>query len=910
MVVGAQSYWSWYADTEGKAEDDLAECARSLLAPYGQAWAMRRSGIWMRFMPIGVRMPAQGWKLHVAATSRSAGDVLAAVMPVLLQEAVPFKFAATRNQIGQLNTVNSPREAAGKFVTVYPLNDAQAVRIAQVCDRATQGLTGPAILSDRPIRPGSLVHYRYGAFQDDRVFDGDGTYLYVIRDPDGNPVHDERRAWYTPPGWVTNPFATAVPAPNGNGSHAAPLPGRPILLNDRYVVHQALKHANKGGVYLAEDRTTGSNVVIKEARAHVEARDLVGGVTDSLRHEARVLGLLGSLRRVPALLEIFEQQGHLFLVLEHIEGHGLREHVLMAGGSAGGGLSPQALQAMIRQLAETMHAVHDAGVLLRDFTPNNLIMMPNGELRVVDLEVAHVLDDGPPPRWAMETPGYASPEQAEGQPSGLPDDYYSLGATIAYVATGTDLYLAADHGNPRPRGERLADRLTRLERDGMAAFPVCDIVLGCMADEPARRWGPRQVLDAIKGPRPPCTHELVSPSQAELARAVDDIGRWLARTVTPTGPYLWPTSCQGLPLDPCNVQSGASGVGLFLCQAIQAGADPALRHLVRTAARWVSDAIAAEPGRPPGLYFGLAGTVWFLTEAASCLEDPDLLQRANTLALALPTSSFNPDLTHGTAGIGLGQLHQWARTGDTRFLERAGLAAQALVTTAHSGSDGVVWPVPKDASSSFAGLTSYGFAHGNAGIAYFLLCAGMALGEERYRNLALEGLETLMRVVRIEHGGATWEPGPGRAEPWTHWCSGSSGVGTVLLRAYGATGDDRYRRMAELAAQAVMRTKWRSALVQCHGLAGDAEFLLDLHDLTGQQRFRDLAWELATAIYAHRVQWDGLVVFPDELQMEVTASFNTGLTGIGAFLLRLLHGGARPLMADELLLQPVQVPLS
>jgi hypothetical protein len=95
--------------------------------------------------------------------------------------------------------------------------------------------------------------------------------------------------------------------------------------------------------------------------------------------------------------------------------------------------------------------------------------------------------------------------------------------------------------------------------------------------------------------------------------------------------------------------------------------------------------------------------------------------------------------------------------------------------------------------------------------------------------------------------------------------------------------------------------KWRMSLVQCHGLAGGAELLLDLHDVTGEQRFRDLARELAAVIYSQRVYDNGLIVFPDDSLAEVTASYNTGLAGIGSFLVRLLHGGERPLMADHLL---------
>jgi len=903
----AESYWVSRGIELG-AEDELAERARALLNGDSHHWEWRNSGMWIYLAPADVQLPPQGWKLHMSATSRNAGDVLAAVMPIFLGEGVPFKFAANRRLVASLNASDTPRQSAGKFITVYPLDDVQAVRLAEACDRATATFQGPAILSDRALRPGSLVHYRYGAFAGASIFDKDGQIVAVIHDAHGEPVPDERKAWFEPPPWAANPFVTTtVTAAAGNGTRPPERSGRAsaVLLNSRYVVRQAIKHANKGGVYLAEDRVTGAMVVIKEARAYVEAWGRDGYIVDVLRHEARLLSLVAHLGRTPLVVEVFEQQGHVFVVLERVEGDVLRDYVAARAEETGQGLSGPELTAMIRQLAETMEVMHAAGILLRDFTPNNLMVLPSRELRLIDLELAHLLSDGPPLSWGAATPGFASPGQMAAEPSSFPDDYYALGATIAYVATGSAPYLPPDRGQARPLSGRLRQWITGAECDGVAGASVCDIVLGCMADDPALRWSPREVLDAIDRPRPArCHHERATASDAELAQAVKDMGRWLTRTVNPRGERLWPTTCLGQGDDPCNIQSGASGVGLFLCQASQAFDDPEVRDLVRTAAEWVSGVVAAQPQRPPGLYFGLSGATWFLTEAARCLDDPTLAERASALALSLPTATFTPDITHGTAGIGLTQLHHWTGTGDVRFLERARASAQALAAGAGSGTDGVIWPVAADVTSRFAGSSFYGFAHGNAGIAYFLLAAAEVLGEASYRDLALEGLETLLRVARVQDGSATWSAAEGDPVPWPHWCNGSSGVGSTLIRAWAVTGDERYRRMAEMAAVGVMNAKWRSSLCQCHGLAGNAEFLLDLHDLTGDQRFRNDALQLAAAIYGRRVHDEGLAVFPDESGQSLAASFNTGMGGIGSLFLRILHGGSRSLMADELLRQP------
>src|SRR5690349_2285525 len=77
--------------------------------------------------------------------------------------------------------------------------------------RAPAGLAGPRILSDRTLRPGSLVHYRYGGFAAPSVFSDQGVFESWMTGPDGSRVRDERTAWFSAPPWAVSPFADAAP---------------------------------------------------------------------------------------------------------------------------------------------------------------------------------------------------------------------------------------------------------------------------------------------------------------------------------------------------------------------------------------------------------------------------------------------------------------------------------------------------------------------------------------------------------------------------------------------------------------------------------------------------------------------------------------------------------------------------
>src|SRR5256714_6118597 len=167
---------------------DLSVTARALLAASGAEWRFSVEGPWALATPVGAHSPEQGWKLHVSATEASAADVLAATLPVLVAEMVPFKFAAGQRIVRLLNSTHADRASGGKFLTIYPADDAQAVRLAEACHRATEGLAGPVILSDRAYRPGSLVHYRYGGFSRAPAVDADRHVVHLIKGPDGTPL--------------------------------------------------------------------------------------------------------------------------------------------------------------------------------------------------------------------------------------------------------------------------------------------------------------------------------------------------------------------------------------------------------------------------------------------------------------------------------------------------------------------------------------------------------------------------------------------------------------------------------------------------------------------------------------------------------------------------------------------------
>jgi hypothetical protein len=210
-------------------------------------WKVTLSGIWYGVTPHDYVGRAQGWKLHLSATVLSAEAVLARSLPVLLKNRSAFKFASTLGYVDLLNNRHTPRGHSGKFITIYPHSDEEAVRLAEALHEATADLAGPFILSDRPYAPGSLVHYRYGAFLEERRLTNDGLYSWVILDPDGNPVEDRRGGTFQPPSWAQCPFPTAATQRTTQNHRARKADNGGVPVGDRFLITVAIRHANKGG---------------------------------------------------------------------------------------------------------------------------------------------------------------------------------------------------------------------------------------------------------------------------------------------------------------------------------------------------------------------------------------------------------------------------------------------------------------------------------------------------------------------------------------------------------------------------------------------------------------------------------------------------------------------------------------
>ncbi len=856
----------------------LGDCCDAVLSRHEPTrWQHTIDEFWHYVRPAGHQIPKQGWKLHVPATPLSACVVLSRCVEVLAEHRCAFKFAKTMRELQVLLEPNADRTSAGKFLTVYPDDDEHAVRVAAALHEATLGLPGQLILTDRRFRTNSQVFYRYGPFAPETVLTNDGEYVSILRDADGNAIVDRRGIGRPVPEWITDPF---------QDKHIEPVKvPRSVLIGGRFQVRKALRQSNRGGVYLATNTETGTEMILKRFRRCTAA---AVDNTDSLnraRAEARMLDALGPTGASPRFLGLLNENGDMFVAVEKISGVPLRRFVarnLRPTESGALAMDLPMVRDVAAQLVELIAKVHAAGYVLGDLTPNNVMVTDDGRLVLIDLESALR-------SWEvtvrLTTKAYTAPEEAArtrlvAPAPAITADLYGLGATLMYVASGSH--------PPAADGARVVELVSRMAARNPVVAALGSVITGLLADDPAARPSLDEVRVAL---REPVAAPVVS-APVPVDGLIEDMLGAIGDTMTPDDSWLWKPTVAGRRYDPCSVQLGAPGVLAVLNQAVRAGC--AGKSTVDTAARWITSRLGVERKVLPGLLFGRAGTAITLFESGELLGDASLSAAGLELARRLPTRWPIPDVFHGVAGAGMALLRLWRATGSPELLDRVRACADEVLGAMRVDGDRVSWTATGD--SMLAGEVHWGLAHGVAGIGGFLLDAASATGDERYADVARRCAETLASVVDRDGAAAFWAGG----EPdenadtvrLTGLCNGSSGVGTFLLRYFAATGSATARELAEAAAVAVRCANWTAHPVWCHGLASDGDFLLDCADLLGEPRYRDWAEEAAEVIAARAVVRGGRRVTPDE-SGNVVASFGNGYPGALSFLLRLRHGGER-----------------
>ncbi|MEU6038277.1 ABC transporter substrate-binding protein [Actinomadura sp. NPDC047616] len=364
----------------------------------------------------------------------------------------------------------------------------------------------------------------------------------------------------------------------------APLrPGDPERLG-AYRLTGLLGEGGQGSVYLAEG-DGGDRVAIKLLHARFSG---------DAKARSRFAAELQVARRVSPfctarILDADVEGDRPYIVSEYIDGPSLSKVLATKGPRSGGDLDRLAIGTMT-----ALAAIHQAGVVHRDFKPANVLVAPDGP-RVIDFGIARALDaTGTMSSTAVGTPAYMAPEQITGGRIGPQADVWAWGATMVYAASGH----AAFGQDSIPA---VMHRILNLPPDlGALTEPLRGLVARCLSKDPAARPSSQQVLmqllvlaGSLPGPAAEAAPEAPAAMLNQGAEAAaTDTRLGLAppdSAYAPGGPQATPQPAQGAFAPPALPQGFPQG----------APAGPGPRAPGTPGGAWTPPPAPGRPGNGP-----------------------------------------------------------------------------------------------------------------------------------------------------------------------------------------------------------------------------------------------------------------------------------------------------------------------
>ncbi|MFB7470265.1 class III lanthionine synthetase LanKC [Kitasatospora sp. NPDC056184] len=811
------------------AHEEFAAVTRPLPA----GWEHGDLEMWAVVRPVDVRIPDQGWKIHVSACVETAEEVLETVFAYCLREGVAFKFLRGLPILQVQNSKYAPRGSSGKFCTLYPVDDAELERCLDGLGALLAGRKGPYILSDLRWQDGPL-YLRYGGFAERYCRNEAGERVLALVGPDGKLVPDVRGTAFAVPAWAPVPACIAPAVAERAAQRDTGLP---------YTVERVLHFSNAGGVYLARDGQDGPQVVLKEARpfAGLDQRG-VDAVT-RLRNEHAVLARLAGVPGVPAEHGLLTAWEHEFLVQEYVAGQSLSEWLTAryplihpdAGEDAVAEYTRDAL-AIVAQVERALAQIHARGVVFGDLHPRNLIIRPDGELCFIDFELASTTEDFLRP--ALGAAGFTAPLGR----TGTDIDRYALAALRLWLFYPLVQLTALD---PDKAGQ-LADAIER-------RFPVppgyTDDIRGHLARSPQDGRTPRPELDAGRAE----TRALLEAPAADWPAIRDSLAAGIAAAATPErADRLFPGDIAQFTQGGLGLAHGAAGV-LYALHATGAAVDPA--HV-----RWLA-AAARDRAPVPGLYHGGHGVAYVLDLLGEHEQASGLLHRLGRAAAAEGEPAAAPALATGGPGIALTLLHFARATGDERLLDEAlGAARSAAMTWEKTG---------RGDAGRRAGLLA-----GASGAALALVRLHEHTGDHALLDQAEALLELdLDRCVTVADG-TLQVVDRRRVLPYVE--TGSAGIGLALAALLAHRPDSA---LAE--RQAPIRKAAEPEFVIQPGLFNGRAGLLGYLALTGAPaEGRTLLDHHRALLALHQVPYHGHLAFPGDQLLRLSTDLATGSAGV------------------------------
>lgn len=269
------------------------------------------------------------------------------------------------------------------------------------------------------------------------------------------------------------------------------------VLGGRFEIQRVIGSGGMGLVFQAHDRELDELVALKVLKPDMISSD--PSLLERFKQEIRVARRVTH-RNVVRTYDIGDMEGIKFISMEYIQGMTLKQLIRKRGAlPIGVGVR------IAKQTASGLAAAHHQGVVHRDIKPQNIILTPASEVKIMDFGIARPVDKGGMTETGLiiGTPDYMSPEQVQGKKDlDHRSDIYSMGVVLYEIFTGilpfageSSIAVAMKHVQEDPAPPR------SINQNISSALEL--IIVRCMRKDPAKRY--QKVEDLLA--------DLVTPSR-------------------------------------------------------------------------------------------------------------------------------------------------------------------------------------------------------------------------------------------------------------------------------------------------------------------------------------------------------------------------------------------------------------
>ncbi|MDI6772868.1 MAG: PASTA domain-containing protein [bacterium] len=267
---------------------------------------------------------------------------------------------------------------------------------------------------------------------------------------------------------------------------------RGVVIGGRYEVAERIAEGGMSTVYRARRLEDGAVVALKVLRGELAADH---EFIERFAREARAAEALAH-PNIVRVLESGQDGDTYFIAMEYVDGPDLKAYLRRVGR-----LEPADAERIALQVCDALEYAHRQGVIHRDVKPQNILLAPDGSVKVADFGIARALATSTitQPGMVMGTVHYLSPEQARGAAVGRGSDVYALGVVLFEMLTGrlpfagdSPIAIALKHLHEPPPDPRAIEPSIPLRLEG--------IILKAMAKpSPDRYSSAREMADDLEG---------------------------------------------------------------------------------------------------------------------------------------------------------------------------------------------------------------------------------------------------------------------------------------------------------------------------------------------------------------------------------------------------------------------------